>query len=923
MNDVVELTSLHQQLCDKSSTSHEDVIIPKLRSYCKLVSDIPLNLREQMFDFLSHPFFVHLNDSGDTACSVCLDGFSTLVTEFKMSGVSLCRVADAMAQTLQMKKKPEEIPLKVVRVVLLLLTGLHEVDWGVLANRALFGFLLSQLLECSVMQKMRELRLASLRASVALFTKFDKETAAAFFPGYLSTLQRICCGDFKQGVDITVLALHSMCASVLLFFEDAQRTRDLEELHSLVIATEKEAAKPASPQAQKEERVDHASFHVELTEEWMKESGKKVEQALDKAFRYLHSTYAEQQDENRVREALSICCGKLLSQCPTVCNVRVMCDMLVLYSNDDWPNVSAGAQMVLEDNRKIVEAKVRAAFHEVVVALPRIIRKSTEAEKLTKLKLTCGYAQLLGPSGLPSTLVTSVSSVVEAVAQILAIDRNWGSSVSTTKVSVLYEMKEPTESGSAPQLLSVPVSLTFCSSKSLKKWALTIPKDLACDAKSAVFFFDYLMQQIDACCASQNCESLAEYILITSQMYLGVELVDQQSLERLTKRLLLSLLNDLNLNDVQDLMGLALTSYLINSVAWKMQKAFDPFVAPCLPLVLKCLGNEDYHVSSFAWTALCQMTKSMGSFSVHELIRSNADYIIDDVVKDLRLSRSQKKARIPYVVSGILRYSPTNATWLLDDVLQEVLRTLDASSKSSKDLTIFTKILEEISVALLNVLSEEQQGGISKQQQDIENSAEEEQEPKPTQSQVIATKIIDRVRNFIASKELSVQLQSLSCVTRCLEVLRSNRRELLPAVYAVWDPLMRRLESRSCSPVVICKTADSLAEIARLATDFLSGEKYERMFTSYSRIMDEFLKEHSKSSISSSSDLFAATTLSFKAIRSVLGSLLSFCKYVPLSSEKQVTLKCSLARFEDKHIHQALAQIAAECLSELDRHNKP
>merc|ERR1711991_1075112 len=67
-----------------------------------------------------------------------------------------------------------------------------------------------------------------------------------------------------------------------------------------------------------------------------------------------------------------------------------------------------------------------------------------------------------------------------------------------------------------------------------------------------------------------------------------------------------------------------------------------------------------------------------------------------------------------------------------------------------------------------------------------------------------------------------------------------GRKELLPGIYAAWDPCLKRLEAfnpgSDDSLISNTKLAETLELMVKLGTDFLSGEKFERLWKNYSRI---------------------------------------------------------------------------------------
>jgi hypothetical protein len=544
----------------------------------------------------------------------------------------------------------------------------------------------------------------------------------------------------------------------------------------------------------------------------------------------------------------------------------------------------------------------------LVVSLPRIVRREMDTEKVTKLRLTSAYARFLGRSGVSVLLASSQSTLCEALLQTLALDRGvtgenliesrFARGLHISMAQIGGGLAE--EIAKQPGPLSVSVPFAHCHIGAVADAALALPVELG--RVAGLDALEYFAERAE----SEGHETHAESFLVCRQFYLGyAESGDAASVTRLAVRLIELALHP---PSTCDALGLALCCELLRTLVVSKRVDFAPFVAGSVPLLIKLLGSPNLRLSHMAWSCLEAVAVVEAHCSVHELIRANADYVVDGVVRDLRASRSLSPHAIvstatdpvPLSVSGLLKHSPTNVSWLLDDVLTEVLACLDGSAKSASDLLLYSRILRDLSAAVPATscpLDDESEAGSGEEggghdngnDDDINGGGKAEsmrgtEEPHRTREQWIALRILDRVRHFISFPALVVQTHSLDAVCHCLNILRNNRKELLPAIYSVWDSLMLRLESKSWSSsddsnIVVARVADAMGIIAELGTDFLAGEKFERAWRSYRSILAQH--QPTPLSITQDAQLFLSSN---RLQHAMLQSLLQLVQFVPISN---------------------------------------
>ncbi len=893
---LLELSPLHDALSSTMLSDAEEEAA--LDAYVAKLVVFPEPGR--VMEFLAHPLRAVLKkpSSSSKARETSLKGITTL-----LGGTSKTRawlaLAEELGQSLGDVAHGEEVRSAAVEAIQMLLQRHAELDkafWnrGVGA-RGLFGWVLSQLLECCTREQLRLLRLGALESAAILFREMGNEpaVAAAFFPGFVSTVQRVACGDFKQGTSLTTAAVRVLGDAIVFAFPASEEVVATDPFAQL------RAAHPVQTLAVVEKAgAENAAFLVPLDEAWRVASSGKASGAVEFVVRYGHRTYCEERDEPSVRVELASFCGKMLFSCSshivTPC-AKVLVDTLVLYASDEWPTAAAEAQSVLATLAKtgrdeIVQRTVRDSLHTLIISLPRAIRGSIDAEKLTMLRRVTGFASYLGSTALHLVLAVSQATVAEALLQVVSIDRKVSNIVAVREEGPVSKRDFHIGSNSVADAKAVPrlpMPLLYCSSPALSRAAFSLCQVFGKGEKSMAVLLENLLERAE--CGG---EETAEVLLMFSCM---VEACDDPAW--LTGRIVNVLGSMVQSADV---IVLAFASYFIASAAARLQLQFAPFVADCVPLLLSCLGSGDEKLSDAAWSALEQVALAMGEPSVHELIRRNADYVVDKMVKHLRLARGSDELSQLSSLHGILRHSPTNATWLLDDILSEVIALIDASARRDQQLAVFARVLNEIAAALKQLVEKapvaDKKMDEKGKEEGEEVDEEDEYSRKPSPEQAIAAKILDRVRHFVSARELSTQLDSLTCIASCLQVLAQTRKELLPACYAVWDPLMRRLEAweplSDDSNILATKIFDVLRGMARLATDFLRGEKFERMWKTGARMCKWALDNHA------SRPHFAAESFGTSIEhRLVVAMLLCLSEFVTSCGVKDESLALMLNRF--------------------------
>jgi hypothetical protein len=281
----------------------------RARSYVELARAAPGHAAVDIvgLDVLLDPLVRALKSCPDDVREVCLSGLSVLLEQYATHRCStpwLLGLVDEVAKLLQQRREAqnvgssvmEERQLEMVRVIRSALRSLASATqepafWNEFMHRGLLGFALAQLLDCSNNGKLRALRLEGLGTACNLFRSMldgDMRVAAAFFPGFASTLHRVACGDFKQGREATELALTELahvCVRLLPQGAQCDALQQLQELASINRMPQPPDAGPLLPAAPvvRSERADtRPTFSVTLDPEWARISSSKMMRVIGK-----------------------------------------------------------------------------------------------------------------------------------------------------------------------------------------------------------------------------------------------------------------------------------------------------------------------------------------------------------------------------------------------------------------------------------------------------------------------------------------------------------------------------------------------------------------------------------------------------------------------------------------------------------------
>ncbi|KAG8131500.1 hypothetical protein E2320_009428 [Naja naja] len=314
----------------------------------------------------------------------------------------------------------------------------------------------------------------------------------------------------------------------------------------------------------------------------------------------------------------------------------------------------------------------------------------------------------------------------------------------------------------------------------------------------------------------------------------------------------------------------------ISSFASALGKDFRLLLISALYPVLEKAGDGTLLVSQAAKGTLADICQACGYLSVPELLRQNADYLVNGVSLHLRHPADEPHAL--QVLEAMLRHSDAGGASLVEDLVEDVLARLDQCH--SERASSFLGALRTLMASLASWFGPEQEtqhkpeGGSScpqaprptnlptademeeffsayvKQKQVAEGDVEEEEEeehptvqpgapeelpeadrPLPLQAKM-AKDVLERAIHLLPNKSLAVRLKALEVLELGVMVLGPHENVLLPLAHRAWPALVLcTLGARSgnflrsrFSKDVLPKLADSL--VAQAPTSAHAGPVY-------------------------------------------------------------------------------------------------
>ncbi|KAF1406068.1 hypothetical protein FQV24_0001010, partial [Spheniscus mendiculus] len=788
----------------------------------------------------------------------------------------------------------------------------------------LLGFAVSLLLGLAEHEKAKQIKISALKCLQVLVLQcdcqehrhLDEDEAqqcgdlfASFLPGISITLSRVITGDIKQGHKPTVSAIRLFYLIVGLVMADAQLARIPKNKEKLLA---------------EQSRISELTVH--RGPDWSKSTAEKLSLLLHKMveFSSVHPHW-------KVRLELVELVHHLLRNCSQslVDSFSHLLKALVGLVNDENSEVQSRCNEVLQgiaEQRIVAQNRALADvlsenLHSLATALPRLMNSQDDTGKVSTLSLFLGYLKLLGPKiNIVLNSISHLHRLSKALMQVLELD--------VTDVKIVEDRRWGCESACRPSgSLQHGVQKGRCQKKYFRFFTEEKVFQLLQQVCRVLGYYGNLYLLVDhfmglygesGMYRKQAAMVLNE--LIAGAAGVGVDVLQEREVSLNTDDLkgsITSILDEytdqanwylITSIDTEEISHehsvqhsgltarpgacssillpspeLHVTTRTMNSNIWQiciqlegvscfaavLGKEFRLLLLSALYPVLEKAGDKTLLISETALGTLVDICEACSYDSLQCLINENSDYLVNGISLNLRQLAHQ--ARASQVLDTMLRHSDASLLPLVEDVIQDVLSTLDQSYNNQA--STFLRVLHSVMAALVQWFgsscgekhrqrqtAEWQSRTLSQGQhmvtrQEVErffldyvrqkqiaegnfpdagdeeadeipplaklepnDSATEGETSLPSHAQ-LAKDVMERCIHLLSDGNLRVRLKVLDVLELCVTVLHPHGNHLLPMAHRVWPALVTRLISDD--PLAVLRAFKVLCTLAQKCGDFL------------------------------------------------------------------------------------------------------
>ncbi|XP_054835036.1 TELO2-interacting protein 1 homolog [Eublepharis macularius] len=793
------------------------------------------------------------------------------------------------------------------------------------------GFAVSLLLALAEQEKAKPVKISALKCLQALLLQCDcpedhrpldgeelrrcGDLFASFLPGVSITLSRIITGDVKQGHAVVVSATRLFSRALSVVMAD-------EQLAQVPPKGEESALGPSN-------RLSELLVH--RGSDWAKSTAAKLCILIRKVVERVsaHPHWKARKELVEMSSLLMATCGRSL-----VGSVGQFVKALVGLVNDESPEVQSQSQEALRsiaargavaENRRLADL-LSEELHSLTTALPRLMSSQDDQGKLSTLNLLLGYLKLLGPKmNIVLRSTSHLQRLSKALMQVLELDvqdvkiveerRWWGPEGSRELPGSLIRHLQEASSQRKSFRFFTEDRIFFLLQQVCRVLGyygdlyLLVDHFMELYWESVVYRKQAAMvvNELIAGAAGLNVEALheRESALGKEELKGVVASVLEEYLDAANWHLVTSIQGeDLDAEPAVKHSGLLavppearsplppplhsrLSVHSMNSSIWQictqlegvgsfafaLQKDFQGLLISVLYPVLEKAGDGTLLVSQVALGTLMAICQACGYDSVPDLIRLNADYLVDGI--SLHLRHLAHEPRASRVLEAMLRHSDAGVLPLVGDVIRDVLAALDRGHSDRTPLflgvmhTLMTMLdswfvvghqaegtweqkggpltgetepqerrpaagptVEEMEAFFLeyvrqkqvaegelpDVEDEEQGEHLPDLESESNDQSSEVENPLPAHAQ-IAKEVMERCVHLLSDKSLRVRLKVLDVLELCVTVLHQHENHLLPLAHRTWPALVTRLTSDD--PLAVLRAFRALCTLGARSGDFL------------------------------------------------------------------------------------------------------
>ena len=795
---------------------------------------------------------------------------------------------------------------------------------------------------------------------------------SSFLPGVVLTLTKIITGDRKtSSLVVTSAALVLMRFVAIL----------LSNTFASHIKTQYDSKLEGKPK-------NDTPLKITRNAAWLEESATKVSTLLIKVLgQVVHPAW-------RVHVAIITISHTFLQHCSTSLHETVLpcCEALIALTQNTRPDVAALAKLSLNSisaqmDKEVgyqLKYKLKESLFNLSTDLNRILFSQSDSEKIATFCLLAGYLKVLGPhmSGLVNSHA-HLSSLIAGLLKSLQVDHS--------SMRVLEERVSPTIAEPASgSTWDTRLQFVHFHSSDVERVLYEICSLLGYHSPC----FPLVDHLLDIITSTQQLRT--EAIIMLGRILLGAGKKKKSEEEKcffirvvchcvglvlkpeilnvetgVGQRSSLHTKLEIIKNErskaktLKELSGnvVLLTCVLdcVRICAVVLGKDFNPLLMITLYPLLQKLGDANSTISHSAFRALQGVVENCGYGSLGDLLRSNADYLVNSISYKLRHIDMYPESTV--AMTALLQYGSVDVSPLVADSVEELLYSLDLHQEEQMD-----RVWCVLEVVARGVSAKTSQSRLAPQVQQPSSDISQEEALSPgkavaffeeywessrncsTQEPFVgedsdqnehplnddtrcgdettvpdyatpekqlpldlkmAVSILERAPHYLPATSDKTRLTVLSSVSFCVTALQFEESSLLPQVHRIWPSFVRRFSDSSI--LVTTKAVELLHVLTKTCRDFLRRRVSKEIWPSLTRRLKSLAVESSNPN-----ELYHQSQL-FKLQKMILEHIGHFTKELDLSGEDVEMVVHACVPYFSPDQPLCLQSTAAECVKEVSR----
>ncbi|XP_052082424.1 TELO2-interacting protein 1 homolog [Mytilus californianus] len=974
-------------LCVQLTKEHTRVNVQAVNT---ALTNVDRTVIQDLQEYLLFPFRLILKQDKKYPDELYVDVFTSIEKVLSQTRVSqwemfqdifntCCLTISSPAEVGKVKPLSEELKTVIVQTLMVLVRkSEYSMIQSLYAPWSLpfLGHAVSILLNLAEKEKSRALKIKAMECLIEISQVDGKycskvktmlgDTFASFLPGVSITLCQVITGDSKQGQTVIITALKTWASIVTMVMDDK-------------LIEEAQIRNRINPNSKLDGKLQN--LIVKRNKEWVELTGSKFTVLVKQIAKVKsHSSW-------KVRQAMVEWAARLLEHCSKSLKdcIPTILEVLVGLIGDEYSHVALYSRKVLEsfssshlghECRPLVEM-LEENLHQLTVSLPRLIRSSDESQKLGTASLLSGYIALLGPN--VNSLLRSSSHLKRlslSLIQVLELDCS-DVKIIEERTHLIGHGASAVNSKEIPDILQPKKYFRHFHDKKIYHEFRNVCRLLGYYGDINLLtdhfldiFHDTILHKMQATLiinemvmgaaghgvhrgitkkkdreVQHKITVLEEIIKMLIEEYfspINFHLITNASHDSAmstpeTRLLAINLVshdntvNSFNRNIIQICLYLEGIGYF----AKVLGKRFCPFLIQTLYPLLEKLGDDTAFISSTAYLSLCDICSACSYGSIDELLKQNADYLVNAI--SLRLRHFDQNKQSPLVLKVILQYSTVEILPLIDDTIQEVLSSLDDfyDDQAALFMGVLNELVKAVSrwfpclkckveetqadnlcVSLIDELleycktlrvSEGQEEEVDEShdqpsQEEDEDSTDPDKKPPLPKHVVVVKEVMTRSKHLLSSKSPRLRLLVLDTIGYSCQALSSHTDELLPLIHELWPSYRQRFIDGE--KLVVRRALETLVIMSECTGDFIKRRTVTDVFPKLINFLDK------QAQISVQTGTAYLHTVAYKLQHSILTNIGIICDKLTVGGNDLEEMMCTCSRYLSARQPHTLQQVS-------------